>query len=60
MSFDSGEMTIQAVSIHYPRSASEGLLMFPAGVRGQLKIAGISHTGNTVFEWSVKYHIKHL
>jgi hypothetical protein len=53
-------MTIQAVSIHYPSSASDGLFMFPAGVRGQLKKAAISYTGNTVFEWSVKYHIKHL
>jgi hypothetical protein len=60
MSFDSGKMTNQTVSIHYPSSASDGLLMFPAGVRGQFKIAAISNTGNTVFEWSVKYHIKHL
>jgi len=47
MSFGSGEMTIQEVSIHYPSSASDGLLMFPAGVRGQFKIAAISNTGNT-------------
>jgi len=53
-------MTNEAVSTHYPSGDSDGLLMFPAAVRGQFKIAAISHTGNTVLEWSVKYHIKHL
>ena len=43
----------------HPSSASDGLLMFPAGVTGQFKMAAITHTGNTVFEWYVKY-IKHL
>jgi hypothetical protein len=60
MSYDSGEMSIQSVSIHYPSSASDGLLMSPAGVRGKFKIAAISHTGNIVFEWSAKYLIKNL
>jgi hypothetical protein len=60
MSFDSGEMSIQSVSIYYPSSASDGLLMFPAGAIGKFKIAAVSHTGNIVFEWSVKYLIKNL
>jgi hypothetical protein len=60
MSFDSGEMSIQSVSIHYPSSASDGLLTFPAGVIRKFKIAAVSHTGNIVFEWSVKYLIKNL
>jgi hypothetical protein len=32
---DSGEMSFQAVLLHWPRSASDGLLMFPADVCGQ-------------------------
>jgi len=32
---DSGEMSFQAVLLHCPSSASNGLLMFPADVCGQ-------------------------
>jgi hypothetical protein len=53
-------MSIQSVSIHYPSSASNGLLMFPAGVSGKFKIAAVSHTDNILFEWSIKYLIKNL
>jgi len=32
---DSGEMSFQAVLLHCPSSASDGLLIFPADVCGQ-------------------------
>jgi hypothetical protein len=42
---DSGEMSIQAVLIHWPSSTSDGF-MFQAVMSGNLQMVAILHTGN--------------
>ena len=42
-------MSFQAVLIHCPSNVSDGFLMFPAGVHGQLPVAATRHTGDIVY-----------
>jgi len=58
---DSGELSCQAVLIHCLSYASDGLLMFPAGINSSFKIPAIPNIGSIVSLWMVcNYHIKNL